>query len=65
MSYEEKIETILGNKLEYNGDNDKGIADVKTWLYCEWQCGMIEEMSELSRLLKVVDDIAEKIIKNL
>ena len=32
MSYEEKIEIILSNKLEYNGDHEKAISEVKTWL---------------------------------
>lgn len=65
MTYEEKIERILGNKLEYNGDNHKSIDDVKTWLYCEWQCDMIKDMDTLTLLLAKVDSIASKMIKEL
>lgn len=64
-TYLEKIEIILGNRLEYNGDNAKHIEDVKTWLYCEWQCGDIEDMAELGELLKSVDEIAERVLKSL
>lgn len=35
VTYEEKIERILDNRLEYNGDHEKVIADVKNWLSCE------------------------------
>ena len=65
MGYKEKIETILGNKLEFNGDNQKAIDDVKIWLCCEWQCGMIEDMLYYTTLLNLVDEIAESIIKTL
>lgn len=65
MTYEYKIEVILGNKLEYNGDNEKAVEDVKTWLYCEWQCGMIEDMQTLSELLDRVDSMAQEMIKSL
>ena len=64
MTYEYKIEVILGNKLEYNGDNKKAVEDVKTWLHCEWQCGMIEDMQTLSELLDRVDSMAQEMIKN-
>lgn len=64
MTYEYKIEVILGNKLEYNGDNKKAVEDVKTWLRCEWQCGMIEDIQTLSELLDRVDSIAQEMIKN-
>lgn len=63
MSYEEKIYAILENKLENNGDNERAVEDVKTWLRCEWQCDMIKETGEYIRLLGVVDVIAEQIIK--
>lgn len=65
MSYEEKIEIIFSNKLEYNGDHQKAIQDVKTWLCCEWQCGAIEDIHEYTQLLPKVDEIAEKMIKEL
>lgn len=65
MSYEEKIEVILSNKLEYNGDNEKAISEVKIWLCCEWQCGMIEEMHDYTQLLTKVDEIADRMIKEL
>lgn len=65
MSYWEKIERILDNKLEYNGDHDKAVADVKTWLQCEWQCNMFQDMQVYSALLEDVDKIAEKMIKEL
>ena len=63
MSYEEKIEIILSNKL--NGDHQKAIEDVKTWLCCEWQCGAIEDMHEYTQLLPKVEEIAERMIKEL
>ncbi len=65
MGYKEKIEIILGNKLEFNGDNQKAIDDVKIWLCCEWQCGMIEDMSDYTELVNLVDYIADRIIKTL
>lgn len=65
MSYEEKIETILDNKWEYNGDNEKAIQEIKVWLCCEWQCGAIEDMSEYARLLDMVDAIANRKIRDL
>jgi hypothetical protein len=64
MTYEEKIETILDNKLEYNGNHKKDIQDVKTWLCCEWQCNQLD-MDEYRKLCDMVDETAEKIIKNL
>lgn len=64
MSYEEKIKVIFYNKLEYNGDHEKAIADVKTWLCCEWNCNMIET-DEYMSLLNKVDEIAEQIIREL
>lgn len=64
QAYEYKIEVILDNKLEYNGDNKKAVDEVKTWLGCEWQCGNIS-MEEYQRLKDVVDNIAEDIIKNM
>ena len=64
-SYEDKIERIWGNKLEYNGEHQKAIAEVKTWLCCEWQCGMIDDMHDYTKLLNKVDVIAEKMIKEL
>lgn len=65
MSYLEKIEIILGNRLEYNCDNNKAIADVKTWLCCEWQCGMIPDMTTYTGLLNSVDLIAHELISLL
>lgn len=65
MSYEEKIERIFGNTLEYNGDHSKAIADVKTWLCCEWQCDMIKDMDDYVRLCNEVDLISARIIKDL
>ena len=65
MSYEEKIEIIFSNKLEYNVDNKKAIEQVKIWLGCEWQCGMIEYMHEYTQLLKKVDEIAGRMIQEL
>lgn len=65
MSYEEKIEIILSNKLEYNGEHEKAIQEVKTWLCCEWQCGMIEDMHDYTQLLAKVDEIADRMIKEL
>lgn len=62
VSYEVKIERILGNKLDYKGDNTKAIIDVKTWLQCEWQCSMIE-MEEYVLLCNKVDEIADRMIK--
>lgn len=64
MSYEYKIEIILSNRLESNGDNGKAIEAVKIWLGCEWQCGLIE-MHEYNRLLSKVDEIADRMIKEL
>ena len=61
MSYEKKIEIILCNKLQTYYETEKAIEDVKVWLVCEWQCGMIEEMSELRRLKEQVDIIAKNI----
>lgn len=65
MSYEEKIGIILSNNLEYNGDHQKAIRDVKTWLCCEWQCGSIEDMHNYTQLLPKVEEIAERMIKEL
>lgn len=65
LSYENKIERIFSNKLEYNGDNQKAIEEVKIWLCCEWQCGMIDDMHDYIQLLNKVDVIAEKMIKEI
>ena len=65
MSYCEKIELILGNKLEYNGDHQKAIQDVEAWLCCEWQCNNIPSMEEYSQLKDMVVSIARRIIKEL
>ena len=64
MTYKKKIEVILDNKLEYNGDNQKAIEDVKTWLCCEWQCGQMS-MEEYIQLRNMVEPIAERMIKDL
>lgn len=64
MTYKKKIEVILDNKLEYNGDNQKAIEDVKTWLCCEWQCSQMS-MEEYIQLRDMVELIAERIIKDL
>lgn len=65
LSYENKIEIIFSNKLEYNGDNQKAIEEVKMWLCCEWLCGMIDDTHDYIQLLNKVDVIAEKMIKEL
>ena len=65
LGYEDKIERIFDNKLEYNGDNQKAIEEVKIWLGCEWQCGMIDDIHDYAQLLNKVDVIAEKMIKEL
>ena len=65
MSHEEKIEIILSNKLEYDGDHEKAFSEVKTWLCCEWQCGMIDDMHDYTQLLTKVDEIADRMIKEL
>ena len=41
------------------------VSDVKKWLCCEWQCNSIEDMSEYVRLRDKVDEIAERMIKDL
>ena len=64
MTYKKKIEVILDNKLEHNGDNQKAIEDVKTWLCCEWQCSEMP-MEEYVQLRDMVESIAERMIKNL
>ena len=64
MTYRRKIETIFGNKLEYNGDNQKAIEDVKTWLQCEWQCFQIST-EEYVQLRDMVEPIAQRMIKEL
>lgn len=64
MTYKKKIEVILDNKLEYNGDNQKAIEDVKTWLCCEWQCSQMS-MEEYIQLRDMVEPIAERMIKDL
>lgn len=63
-TYREKIKTILDNKLEYNGDNQKAIEDVKTWLCCEWQCYQIS-MEDYGQLKDMVEPIAERKIKDM
>lgn len=63
--YRKKIERILSNKLQSNSDNEKAVNDVKVWLCCEWQCGTIEDMHYYTSLLKEVDIIANKMIKEL
>lgn len=63
MTYKKKIEVILDNKLEYNGDNQKAIEDVKTWLCCEWQCSQMS-MEEYIQLRDMVEPIAERMIKD-
>ena len=64
MTYKKKIEVILDNKLEYNGDNQKAIEDVKTWLCCEWQCSQMS-MEKYIQLRDMVESIAERMIKDL
>ena len=61
-NYSQKIEIILSNRLEYNGDNRKHIEDVKTWLCCEWQCGAIEDMDDYLYLCGYVDDIVARMV---
>lgn len=61
MSYEEKMEVIFSNTLEYNGNREKAINEVKTWLKCEWLCGMIEDMHDYTKLLDKVDEIVSKV----
>ena len=62
--YEEKIIRIFGSTLEYNGNHRKVIEEVKTWLHCEWQCGMFE-MDECVALKELAEQIAERMIKEL
>lgn len=64
-AYRDKIVCILGNRLEYNGDHAAAIGAVKTWVICEWQCGMIEDISLCNTLLDEVDVIAIRMIKEL
>lgn len=64
MSYEEKIEIILSNKL-HNGNHENAITEIKTWLCCEWQCGMIDDMHDYTQLLNKVDEIADRLIKDM
>ena len=65
MSYREKIERIFGNKLEFNGDHEKAIAEVITWLCCEWQCNNIPSLEEYAQLRDMVEPIARRMIKEL
>ena len=62
VPYEKKIERILTNRIHAVG-TEQAVQDVKNWLVCEWQCDMIEDMTELNRLLKQVEHIAYKMIK--
>ena len=64
MTYREKIERIFSNKLEHNGDNQKAIEDVKTWLCCEWQCSEMS-MEDYVQLRDMVEPIAQRMIKEL
>lgn len=61
--YKKKIEIILDNRLEYNGDNDKEIEIVHHWLTCEWQ-GSEMNMSDYLLLSKYIDEVAKEKIKN-
>lgn len=61
-NYEEKIEKILRNRLEFNSENEKEISKVKIWLECEWQCNMIDT-EEYNSLLIKVEEIAERLTK--
>lgn len=62
LNYEEKIEKILRNRLEFNSENEKEISKVKIWLECEWQCNMIDT-EEYNSLLIKVEEIAERLTK--
>lgn len=64
MGYREKIERILSNKLEYNGDNQKAIEEVKIWLCCEWQ-GSEMSMEEYTELRDMVEPIAKRMIEEM
>lgn len=62
VPYEKKIERILTNRIHAVG-TEQAVQDVKNWLVCEWQCDMIEDMTELNRLKKQVEHIAYRMIK--
>lgn len=64
-AYELKIKQILNNRLQYNGDHDVAINAVKTWLCCEWQCGMIPDTADYLLLLDRADTIAKEMIAAL
>lgn len=64
LNYREKIEIIFSNRLESNGDNEKVINDVLTWLRCEWQCSDMS-MDEYVQLRDMVGPIARRMIKEL
>lgn len=65
MSYEEKIDIILGERLETNCNYGKVIADVKIWLCCELQCGMIKSVNLYKSLCELVDLKADKIMRGM
>ena len=67
MSYEEKIEVILDNRLEFAKGaeaNIQEIENVKMWLSCEWQCSDME-MSEFNRLNQFIDELGKRKFKDL
>ena len=65
ISYREKIERILSNTLEFNGDHQKAIQDVKMWLHCEWLCDNIPSMEECGQLKDMVESIARRMIREM
>ena len=62
IPYEKKIERILTNRIHAVG-TEQAVQDVKNWLVCEWQCDMIEDMTELNRLQGRAEHIAYHMIK--
>lgn len=61
--YKQKIERILSNKLEYNGDHKKAIEETHIWLQAEWQ-GSDMKMDECNELHTYIDECAKEIIRN-
>lgn len=62
--YKNKIERILSNKLEYNGDHIKAIEETHIWLWAEWQ-GTDMDMLDCMKLHTYIDECAKEIIRDL
>lgn len=58
--YMENIHALFDNMIDNFVSKEKAVADVQTWLRCEWLCDNIKDTNNYIFLTTVVDQIADE-----